>query len=684
MPAQLRRLLSGLGATYHGPDLAIGEVVMDEREACPGALFVARRGYYGDSHDRIGAALDRGAAAVVVEDAARAPTGVPTVFAPRSPDFLGRLADRFYGSPTAGLTVYGVTGTNGKTSVAFLLEHLLEACGDRVALLSTVAYRVGGRSRPAVNTTPDALYVHRFARQAVRAGATALVLEVSSHALDLGRVAGVRFDAVGFTNLSREHLDHHGSMAAYRAAKRTLFGEVLIEALGVGKAPTAVACLDDGEGQAMLAATPEGTTCLGVGSSGLGGGVALAVAPASLPSAGIGRSPVRVLRAGEQALPAELPLVGAHNRANAAVALGMCALTRPDALPTALDALAIFPGVPGRLEAAADPCWAGRRVLVDYAHTPDALARATAAVTELGEGAPTVLVGCGGDRDPGKRGAMARIAEAGGGRAILTSDNPRGEDPGDILSAMQAGLAHAASAEVIPSRQRAIALALADGAATPVLIAGKGHEPYQERAGVRHHLDDCEEARRCLLARRAGVPAQAAPLLCGWTIERLASALGGEIARRGPRWPIGSVLLADSGLPGEPAAHAVGELRLLPGGLRVEVGAGVDSGLGHAFVRVHESDDPCLALLVALVTEAKHREGGLDVACSGAAAEEGGAGDGSPGPALVVSAPGEWAKLAPKHRALLLPAPLLAACSDALTSSSSAARDRPRQIPVPL
>ena len=669
----LRQLLSGLGARYEGPDLPILGLALDESEVRPGCLFVAREGYYGDSHDRIDAAIAAGASAVVVQDPARAPAAVPTVVAPRSSAFLGLLSDRFYASPTAALRVYGVTGTNGKTSVAFLLEHLLRAAGERPALLSTVAYRYGDRALPAVNTTPDALYVHRFARAAAAAGATALVLEVSSHALDLGRVAGVSFDVVGFTNLSHEHLDHHGTMEAYRATKRRLFNEVLIASVAAGKAPAAVACLDDGEGRGMLAAAPRAVRRLGVGSERLGGGVGLSVAPITGGGSGEGSARVEVLRADAPAATIRLPMVGAYNRANAALALGMVAQGCPGGLNAALAGLEDFPGVPGRLEAVAQRSWAGRAVLVDYAHTPDALQRALTAVTDAGEGAPTVVIGCGGDRDPSKRGPMAQVAVAAGGRVLLTSDNPRSESPDSILAQMRAGLDVPDRVEVYPERAYAIAAALGDGGAPPVLIAGKGHEPYQEISGVRYHLDDREEARRCLLAHRAGVDPSLAPLLCGWSLTRLAQALAGRVETRGPAWPLGTLHVACLGPDQTPGSTVI---ELLPDGLHVGVGE-VATRPG-AWVGVAHAPQALYALLLAVLREAGRREGGLAVAgASSPSRAEGG--PVHPTTALVALEPLEWLRLAPAHRVVLLPPRMASGLSAALRCADAG----PRPIPVP-
>jgi UDP-N-acetylmuramyl-tripeptide synthetase len=252
---ELSRLLAGLPVRW----LRLGEadvcsLTVDDREVTPGALYVAQRGYYGDGHHRIAAALERGAAALVVSDPAHVPQdgSVPIACIEGSSPLLGQLSARFYGDPTASLCVYGVTGTNGKTSVAYLLEHMLRALGERPALMGTIEYRFEGATHRACNTTPDALFVQRFAKRALDAGATSLVLEVSSHALALGRTQGVLFDSVGFTNLSHEHLDFHRTMDEYRQSKLRLFTEYLERALRAGKTPWAAACIDDPVGRIIV------------------------------------------------------------------------------------------------------------------------------------------------------------------------------------------------------------------------------------------------------------------------------------------------------------------------------------------------------------------------------------------------------------------------------------------------
>jgi len=277
--------------------VVIEEVTLDPREvsAARPTLMVARSMWYRDTHAELGEALARGAAALLVSRApppetlaAAAAAGVPVALCEREDPTLGLLCARFYGHPTRALKVYGVTGTNGKTSTVSFLAELLEAAGERVAVMGTVEYRFGDLRMSAPNTTPDALVIQRFARDALRLGATALALEVSSHALALGRVAGVSFDAVGFTHLGRDHLDFHGDEESYREAKGLLFGRCLEESIAAGKRPAAVA-FHTAEGLGMLARAPAGAPRLLCAAGGAAGGAeALAAARGALAALGGG------------------------------------------------------------------------------------------------------------------------------------------------------------------------------------------------------------------------------------------------------------------------------------------------------------------------------------------------------------------------------------------------------------
>lgn len=496
---KLSVLLDGLVDELNGDRATwVDHITIDWREVREGSLYIARPGWYLDGHDKISEALEAGASAVVLVDKAAAPVecGVPVAWV-REPDpFLALVSDRFYGSPTRELKVFGVTGTNGKTSVTYLLEAALSALGERVAVMGTIDYRVDGRVlMAATNTTPDALVIQRFARHALEFGATALVLEVSSHALAIGRAHSIAFDCVGFTNLSQDHLDFHGSMASYRAVKARLFADSLSTSLAMGKEPAAVACVDaDGEGARMLECVPDGVGRLAVRLDGGLPGLSLhLVAEHGLDGMEI------ELAVGDASAVFSLPLLGAYNLWNVGLAVGMALGPAPDAdsLRTVAQAMEGLAPLPGRLERVGR---AGTTAaFVDYAHTPDAVAKVLALLRPLGPRL-TVVLGCGGDRDVTKRPRMARAAVMGATEVVFTSDNPRSEVPGAILDAMMAGLTAAQAQKVhrVEDRREAIALGVKLAGEGPLLVAGKGHETTQEVDGRRRHFDDREVLRAAL------------------------------------------------------------------------------------------------------------------------------------------------------------------------------------------
>jgi UDP-N-acetylmuramyl-tripeptide synthetase len=520
---RLLSLIEGLGLwpAVVG-DAVVTDVVIDPAEVTPGALFVARRGWYYDTHSALREVIRRGAAALIVSRAEAVPAGcrLPCWLTSSDDPLLGLLSARFFGHPTAHLQVFGVTGTNGKTTTAHLIAHMLRAAGERPAVMGTVGYDLGdGRALPATNTTPDGVVIQRFARQALDAGATALVMEASSHGLAIGRVAGVLFDAVGITNLTHDHLDFHKTWEAYRDAKGRLFDSCLEAALAGGKRPVAVAHIDGsadgGECWGMLARAPLGVERAAVSAQGAQG-VAWGLSLTRQTLAGIAGA-VFEADAGRKVweAPFAAPLVGAYNAENVLVAALMVALQGAAAgraparagVAQALASLEGFPGVPGRMQRAFDPRPGEPLVLVDHAHTPDAVRR-TLEVVKAIQGAPiTAVLGCGGDRDPTKRGPMAAAACDLADHIYLTSDNPRSEAPVAILAAMTQGVPQAAMGRVhvIGDRAEAIAAAIRGAAARggPVLLLGKGHEDYQEVAGVKHPFSDADCAR-AVIARLRG------------------------------------------------------------------------------------------------------------------------------------------------------------------------------------
>jgi len=466
------------------PRVPVSGIAYDSRRVRSGNVFVALRGATADGHDFLADALARGAAALVVER--RPESGdVPVAVVGDSRAALAALAVAFYRRPSHRLPVVGVTGTNGKTTVTYLLEALLDAAGGRPAVIGTTGLRFAGTVTPLPNTTPESLEVQRLLRELSDRHATHVALEASSHGLQTHRLDGCRFAARAFLNLSRDHLDFHGDMDRYLAAKRRLFTE--------HEGGPAAINADDSRGR-LLVGELDGAVAF---STDPGSGAPVRpLAPAVLSPTGI-----RV-RLATPAGPVEVasPLVGAPNLENlvATATLGGLLGLPPTTLSEGLSRPV---AVPGRLQRVPDP--AGRRtVLVDYAHTPAALARALSVVRGLVPGRVGVVFGCGGERDAGKRPEMGRAAAHGADRVFLTSDNPRGEDPRAILDDVAAGVPPEARACLVadPDRRAALAAALgwaAEGDA--VLVAGKGHETTQESGGVRRAFDDaavCEDLLR--------------------------------------------------------------------------------------------------------------------------------------------------------------------------------------------
>jgi UDP-N-acetylmuramoyl-L-alanyl-D-glutamate--2,6-diaminopimelate ligase len=411
---------------------------------------------------------------------------------------MALAAMNFHGRPAEAMTLVGVTGTNGKTTVAYLVEACAHEAGLPTAMLGTVTHRWPGGGRPASHTTPESTEVAATLATAREAGARLAVLEVSSHALAQERAAGLAFHAAGFTNLTRDHLDYHRDMESYYQAKRRLF----VEHLRPGG--TAVVNADDRHG-ARLAEELAAAGGAAVWRYGLGAAGDLTAQGSCFGLDGI------TARIATPAGPLDLrsPLVGAHNLENLLCAAGL-ALAAGLPLEAVGRALAACPGAPGRLERVTGR---GVSAFVDYAHTDDALARALTALRALGPRRLAVVFGCGGDRDRGKRPLMGEVAGRGADLVVATSDNPRTEHPEDILSEIVPGLERTGARRrspsevragergyvVVPDRREAIALALS--AAQPgdaVLIAGKGHEDYQIVGAERRPFDDREEARRAL------------------------------------------------------------------------------------------------------------------------------------------------------------------------------------------
>jgi UDP-N-acetylmuramoyl-L-alanyl-D-glutamate--2,6-diaminopimelate ligase len=474
------------------PDEILG-VAYDSRKVEPGEIFVAIPGLKQDGRRFVEAALARGATAVVLEGSDLLEgRSVGRVLVSSARDALARLSDAYFGHPSGALTVIGITGTNGKTTTSYLVDALLAAQGRRTGLIGTVQYRIGAESVAAGQTTPEALETQSLLRRMVAAGVTAVAMEVSSHALALSRVDGIDFDVAVFTNLTQDHLDFHVNMDAYREAKRRLF--VLLAA---GRKPvrTAVVNADDPSGLAMVAGLPLPTLTYGVRGR-------ADVRPTRWSS---GAEGIRMnVQTPSGHLDIASPLVGEHNVENllAAIGVGVALGMEPAVMARALGSVVSVPGRFERVEAG-QPFL----VVVDYAHTPDALERTLETARKLRDpGARLAVVfGCGGDRDRSKRPLMGEIAARLADRVWITSDNPRSEPPEAIIGDIVAGITGGPVLdrhETIPDRKVAIQRALDwAGAGDVVVIAGKGHETYQIIGSEVLPFDDRAQARAALAGR---------------------------------------------------------------------------------------------------------------------------------------------------------------------------------------
>ncbi len=484
------------GARVLGDErVSVRDVRHDSRDVAPGDLFVVRRGQHANGRDHVGDALRRGAVALAAEETLE--THVPVVQVPDAAVALARMSSAVWAHPTWALEVIGITGTNGKTTTAWLVEHALRATGFRPGLVGTVAHRFGDQSWPALHTTPESDDLARRFAAMRDAGATHVVMEVSSIALSLRRVDAVHFRVAALTNVTQDHLDFHGTMAAYRAAKRMLF-----EVYGPG---AAVLNVDDPVGRALAEGMPGAITYAASGRS-----AALAVTSGGAQGQGIDAE----IRTPEGLVRVRSPLAGTHNVENILAAMGILGALGVS-YGAAAGALERAETAPGRLERVTRGANQPFAVLVDYAHTPDALARVLSTLRGITAGRLVCVFGCGGDRDAAKRGpmgeAVARVADL----AVLTTDNPRTEDPCAIAEATAVGMRAGGMRAVtslrgvtrgayvtVLDRREAIAVAVGIAEAGDlVLLAGKGHETYQEVHGVRVPFDDREVARAALAAR---------------------------------------------------------------------------------------------------------------------------------------------------------------------------------------
>jgi UDP-N-acetylmuramoyl-L-alanyl-D-glutamate--2,6-diaminopimelate ligase len=501
---KLRRIIGDADVLSHRGDLdtEISDIFYDSRAVAPGGLFIAVKGFTVDGHRYIGDAVGRGAAAVVVQEDITFSDAV-VVRVKDSRAALGTLADTFFGSPSMKLSLLGVTGTNGKTTVCYIVEEILKTLGMTPGVIGTINYRYAGRSITPPHTTPESLDLIRLLSDMVNAGTSHAVMEVSSHALDLFRVDPCMFDAALFTNLTQDHLDYHHTMENYFESKARFFRELINRK----KETTSVINADDPWGKRLIDETKGNVMTYGI--NGMADIRPTAYTADTRGVRGEGITPFGKFRF-------ESNLLGRHNVYNLLAALG-------GALGMGIDLEAAVSGinrqivVPGRLEPVegADDI----SVLVDYAHTDDALANVLSTLAPLTKNRLITVFGCGGDRDRKKRPKMAMAAAAKSHKVIVTSDNPRTEDPAAIIEDILVGFAgsdylradpNSALWEdtrkvytVIPDRREAVRFAVSQAKAGDiVLIAGKGHEDYQIIGTTKYPFDDRLEAQKAIEQRK--------------------------------------------------------------------------------------------------------------------------------------------------------------------------------------
>lgn len=472
---RLSQIVDEVGPGMPGFQVEVSGVAYSSRSVAPGDAFFCIAGFKFDGHDFARDAETRGASAIV---AARPldGLGIPVVVVADTRRALAVASARFFGHPSSAMRVVGITGTNGKTTTTYVLDSVLRATGSRTGLIGTIEMRVDGVGTPASRTTPESRDLQETLARMRDAGVTAVSMEVSSHAVDLRRVEGVEFAVAAFTNLSQDHLDYHATMEEYFSVKARFMACVPSERRVVN--------VDDEHGALIVGTLGAGWR---VGTSEHANVRALDVVLGAASSAFTLRTPV-----GDAGVL--LPLAGAYNVSNALVAVG-CGLALGIPLDTIVAGLENAPQVPGRLERI--DLGQDFSVFVDYAHTPDGLASAIAAVRGATERRLITVFGCGGDRDPDKRPLMGRVAGSMSDAVVLTSDNPRTEDPVGIILQVEDGLAGTgAERHVELDRRSAIVLALRLAqAGDSVLVAGKGHEDYQIFADRTIHFDDREIVR---------------------------------------------------------------------------------------------------------------------------------------------------------------------------------------------
>ena len=452
-------------------DLEIRDIQYDSRKVQPGDLFVAVQGMQSDGHKFIPMAVQKGAAAVLCMQ--KPGEDVPYILVDDSRLALALTAAAYYGYPSRELVMIGVTGTNGKTTSTTLIKHVIEKClGKKCGLIGTIANMIGDEVVPTERTTPESYELQHLLRRMVDAGCEYAVMEVSSHALELDRVAGIRFRVGSFTNLTQDHLDFHGTMENYAAAKAKLFSICDKAAVNMDDKWSAYMC--------KAAACPVLPYGIGPAEEGLRA-EHVKFAPSGVEFDAVmngERVPVSL------AIPGRFSVSNALTVISAAYLLGISVSDCAEALKTET-------GVKGRVEVV--PGTKDYTIVIDYAHTPDALEKVLQTMRGVAVGRVVALFGCGGDRDPIKRPIMAKAAADNADFTVITSDNPRTENPNRIIEDIVPGMPEGADYIVIPDRREAIAWAMDNHRTNDIIVlAGKGHETYQEINGVKHHMDERE------------------------------------------------------------------------------------------------------------------------------------------------------------------------------------------------
>ena len=479
---KIKELLRGI--EYKSPssfssDIEIKGIACDSKAVNKDYLFVAVCGTKTDGHKFANEALERGAVAVVIEKDILLGDGIAKIYVKDSRAALARIANEFYGRPAEKLRCVGITGTNGKTTISYLMDSIVSAAGHKAGLIGTINYRIGERIIPATNTTPGPVELYNFMSKMLQDSIDHLVMEVSSHSLDQRRVEGIGFAAAIFTNLTGDHLDYHKTMEEYFEAKAKLFEGLDSDSYGIIN-------IDDEWGRKLLRRSKCRVMTYGTkqGADFLAGGIEL-----SLNGTGF------IIDTPDGRVKVDTKLIGLHNVYNitASVAAGAALGFSPEAIKRGIENVR---AVPGRLEAI--DCGQPFKVFVDYAHTDDALYNVLSALRPLISERMIVVFGCGGDRDKTKRPRMGKVAGKLADLIIVTSDNPRGEDPKMITDEIVVGI-ESANYRVIVDRMQAIGQALsAARAGDCVLIAGKGHETYQVLKNTTVAFDDREVARKIL------------------------------------------------------------------------------------------------------------------------------------------------------------------------------------------